>query len=102
MTVIETDPRIEISKLKSEVAQLKMEIETLEAQLQGGDIPKATAWLQMKVWRQRKALDALNRTVVTNRFIVRTLNEMGRGLSREEYLEARSKQPDLLQARIEE
>lgn len=84
-----------------EIRELKLEIETLKAQLEG-DIPKATYWLQTKVWRQRKALDNLNRRVVTQRFIIRTLEEMGRGLSREEYLEARAKQPENLKERIEE
>ena len=67
-----------------------------------GNIPEAMSWLQMKVDRQKKALDALNRKVVAQRFVLRTQEELGRGLSREEYLEARNRQPEQLQERIPE
>lgn len=84
-----------------EIRELKSELEAYKAQLEG-DIPKATAWLQWKVWRQRIALDKLNHRVVSQRFVLRTLDELGRGLSREEYLAARARQPENLQARIAE
>jgi hypothetical protein len=86
---------------RSEIRELKGEIEALKAQLEG-DIPKATAWLQWKCWRQRKALDTLNHKVVSQRFVLRTLEELGRGLTRDEYIEARAKQPGKLLDRIEE
>ena len=47
------------------------------------------SWLQMKVAAQAKALDALHTRVVNQRFQLRTLNEMGRGLTREEFTAAR-------------
>lgn len=70
-------------------AELQGDISALEAQLEG-DIPAATRWLQLKVIRQRGALDRLHSRVVTQRFQLRTLEELGRGLSREEYLAARA------------
>jgi hypothetical protein len=94
MTTIETDPQ-------DELRALRQEVEALRAQLEG-DLPQATAWLQWKVWRQRLALDRLNRRVVTQRFVLRTLDQLGRGLSREEYLTHRAAQPDPLQVRIDE
>ena len=47
------------------------------------------AWLQAKVAAQTKALDALHSKVVRQRFQLRTLNELGRGLTRDEFIEAK-------------
>lgn len=47
------------------------------------------SWLQAKVAAQRAALDTLNRTIVRQRFVLRTLEELGRGLSRDEFLAAK-------------
>jgi uncharacterized coiled-coil protein SlyX len=47
------------------------------------------SWLQAKVAAQAKALDVLHNRVVNQRFQLRTLNELGRGLTREEFLKAR-------------
>jgi uncharacterized coiled-coil protein SlyX len=47
------------------------------------------SWLQAKVAAQAKALDALHSSVVRQRFVLRTLNELGRGLTSEEFLKAR-------------
>lgn len=48
-----------------------------------------TSWLQAKVAAQGAALDRLHSRVVNQRFQLRTLNEMGRGLTREEFVKAR-------------
>lgn len=103
MTIVETKPDKDqtIRKLAAQVVELKSEIGALNAQLDG-NIPKATEWLQSKVWRQRLALDTLNRRVVTQRFILRTLNELGRDLTREEYIQARDAQREGLKDRIAE
>jgi hypothetical protein len=82
MTTSTTDPR-------SELVELAAERDALRAQLEG-DLPSATRWLQRKVWRQAAALDALNRRVVSQRFVLRTLDRLGRGLTAEEYLAARA------------
>lgn len=85
-----TDARQEpAAGLRRQVAELERECEILTAQLEG-NIPSATFWLQGKVTRQRSALDALNRTVVSQRFVLRTLDELGRSLSADEYRAARS------------
>jgi uncharacterized coiled-coil protein SlyX len=47
------------------------------------------SWLQAKVAAQKSALDALHSTVVRQRFQLRILNELGRGLTTEEFLKAR-------------
>lgn len=76
------------SDLRNQNLQLRAERDALKAQLEG-DIPKATQWLQHKVWRQAAALDVLNRKIVTQRFMLRVLEGLGRTLSVEEYRAAR-------------
>lgn len=48
-----------------------------------------TAWLQAKVAAQKTANDAMHSTIVRQRFQLRILNELGRGLTREEFVKAR-------------
>jgi len=50
--------------------------------------------LQRKVWRQAAALDLLNRRVVSQRFVLRTLDELGRSLTADEYRAARNRVAD--------
>ena len=69
--------------LQAELVELRAERDALEAQL-AGDLPKATRWLQRKVWRQAAALTLLNQRVVNQRFVLRTLDELGRSLSPDE------------------
>jgi hypothetical protein len=79
--------------LRSELVELAAERDALRAQLEG-DLPAATRWLQRKVWRQAAALDALNRRVVSQRFVLRTLDGLGRSLTADEYRAARAAVPD--------
>ncbi|GAA4245047.1 hypothetical protein [Dactylosporangium darangshiense] len=80
---------------------VRAELEALAAQFDG-DLAKATRWLQRKVLRQAAALDALNRRVVTQRFVLRTLDELGRSLTADEYVAARARVADAeLRERIE-
>jgi hypothetical protein len=74
--------------LRIELLEVTAERDALRAQLEG-DLPAATRWLQRKVWRQAAALDALNRRVVSQRFVLRTLGEFGRSLTGAEYRTAR-------------
>ena len=74
--------------LRTELLELAAERDALRAQLEG-DLPRATRWLQRKVWRQAAALDLLNRRVVGQRFVLRTLDGLGRSLSADEYRDAR-------------
>jgi hypothetical protein len=86
MTIRTDDPAAD---LRSQVVELAAERDALRAQLDG-DLPAATRWLQRKVWRQAAALDALNRRVVTQRFVLRTLDGLGRSLTAAEYRAARA------------
>jgi hypothetical protein len=79
-----------LGDLRAQLVELAAERDALRAQLEG-DLPKATRWLQRKVWRQAAALDALNRRVVTQRFVLRTLDGLGRSLTAEEYRAARAR-----------
>lgn len=47
------------------------------------------SWLQAKATAQAKALNELHSRIVNQRFQLRTLNELGRGLTKEEFLKAR-------------
>jgi hypothetical protein len=90
-----------MTDLQAELAELRAERDILRAQLEK-DLPTATRWLQRKVWRQAVALDALNRRVVTQRFVLRTLDQLGRSLTRAEYLAARDQiSNEQLRARID-
>lgn len=77
-----------VAGLRAQLMEVTAERDALRAQLEG-DIPKATRWLQHKVWRQAAALDILNRRIVNQRFVLRTLDGLGRSLTAEEYRAAR-------------
>jgi hypothetical protein len=74
----------ETSDSRQQIVELTAERDALRAQLVG-DIPSATRWLQRKVWRQATELDRLNRRVTSQRFVLRTLDDLGRSLTAEEY-----------------
>ena len=75
--------------LRAQLVELAAERDALRAQLEG-DLPTATRWLQRKVWRQAQALDGLNRRVVAQRFVLRTLDGLGRSLSAAEFASAKA------------
>ena len=75
------------------IVELTAERDALRVQLEG-DLPSATRWLQRKVWRQAVALDALNRRVVAQRFVLRTLDELGRSLTAAEFVSAKERIAD--------
>jgi hypothetical protein len=74
--------------LRHELLELAAERDALRAQLEG-DLPAATRWLQRKAWRQARELDRLNRRVTSQRFVLRTLDGLGRSLTAEEFRTAR-------------
>jgi len=74
--------------MRAGLVELTAERDALRAQV-AGDLPQATRWLQRKVWRQAAELDRLNRRVTSQRFVLRTLAELGRSLTAEEYRAAR-------------
>jgi hypothetical protein len=77
------------TEMRAELVELAAERDALRAQL-AGDLPAATRWLQRKVWRQAAELDRLNRRVASQRFVLRTLDELGRSLTADEYRTART------------
>lgn len=83
-----TISKLESSELRMQLVELAAERDALRAQLEG-DLPSATRWLQRKVWRQAAALDALHRRVVAQRFVLRTLDGLGRSLTAAEFSSAR-------------
>jgi hypothetical protein len=109
-------PQEEVHRLRAEnrmLAQANVEAQAAVAEARAaeramldqleGRIPEATYWLQMKVLRQRRALDARQRKAESRAFVLRTLEKLGRGLTREEYLEARAAEPsERLRERIED
>ncbi len=93
---------IDSGDLRVQLVELTAERDALRTQVEG-DLPAATRWLQREVWRQAAALDALNRRVVSQRFVLRTLDELGRSLTAAEYGAARAGVADAaLRARIED
>jgi len=78
-----------MTDLHAKLDEVTAERDALRAQLEG-DLPTATKWLQRKVWRQAAALDALNRRIVSQRFVLRTLDGLGRSLTAAEYTAARN------------
>lgn len=49
-----------------------------------------SSWLQAKAAAQAKALDRQHSRIVNQRFQLRVLNELGRGLTVEEFLKAKA------------
>lgn len=88
-----TDYQEIATQLQEHAASLRDEVEQLRAQLDG-DAPNAMRFLQRRTERQRAALDRLNRKVLTQRFRLRLLAELGRDVSREEYEAARDADPN--------
>jgi hypothetical protein len=88
-----TTPQLASSDLRAQLVELAAERDALRAQLEG-DLPSATRWLQRKVWRQAAALDALHRRVVAQRFVLRTLDGLGRSLTAAEFATAKAGRPD--------
>ena len=107
MKIMDRDGDLDLRRTQVQAVQRKLremteERDILAAQL-GDDIPTATRWLQGKVNRQRAALDALNRTVVSQRFVLRTLDGLGRSLTPDEYRQARNAETnEQLRDRIED
>lgn len=88
-------------EMRTEIAELKRERDALVQQI-AGDPSLSLFFYQRKSLRQSRVLDQLNRRIVNQRFVLRTLEELGRGLSREEWLEARAAlQNPQLRERIE-
>lgn len=69
----------------------RADVQWIVEALESGERDRALDRLLWKCQRQREALEALHTRVVNQRFQLRTLNEMGRGLSADEFREARER-----------
>ena len=78
----------EIVKLRVALAEAVNEIDVLKATLDG-DIPRALNWLQGKTERQRRALDGLNRKVLSLHLALRLMNRLREPVTAVEWQEAR-------------
>ena len=58
------------------------------------------SWLQAKVAAQKQANDRMHSTIVRQRFVLRTLERLGRGLTPEEWKEARDLENEQARRRI--
>ena len=81
--------REKLAAQSRELAELRSEVTMLRDALYG-EPRDGIPWAIMKVHRQRKALDILHSKVVRQRFQLRVLNELGRGLTRDEFLAAKA------------
>lgn len=85
-----------MNEIEEKLAVANAKIRELESQLkinafvEAGETLNATRWLQEKTIRQARALDRLNTRVLNQRFQLRTLNDLGRGLTTEEFLSAKA------------
>lgn len=70
--------------------------------LAAGDRDAVIMRMLYKIRRQREALHALNNRVVSQRFQLRTLNDLGRGLSAEEVRTAYDSLDEQGKARVKE
>lgn len=91
----------DIATLRRQLAEVTAERDVLRAQLEG-NLPSATAWLQSKVWRQRVALDTMNRSVLTTRFALRLMNRLREPVTAAEWKAAREALTEDLRERVDE
>src|SRR5258708_1575438 len=82
-----------------QVKEKNAEIHALQDQLAGRK--DLMWWVQAKCDRQRKVLDQRQRKAESRAFVLRSREKLGRGLTREESLEARAAEPERRRARIE-
>ncbi len=81
---MEVDYQAKYEKLREQYRNLSEDYELAQAKLEGNDYAVG-ARREMKIDRQRKALQLLNRRVRVQRLQLRKLNELERGLRSEEW-----------------
>lgn len=86
------DYEAENQRLAEELRSAREDLAIQQA-LNAGDVPEAMARLQSKVARQRAHLARLEKRVVAQRFVLRTLDRLGRSLTKEERAEALATDP---------
>jgi hypothetical protein len=102
-----TDPQAEVQRLHRELLDVRRELRdtqtecrALRDQLEGRK--DHMWWVQAKVYAQAKANNRMQRTVENQRFVLRTLEQLGRSLTRDEFVAARDEMKnDQLKERID-
>lgn len=79
-TTTTDDTQAELDALRAEVAELRRD----------RDWPAGLYRMQAKIERQRQALDRLQRRVENQRLVLRTIEELGRGLTDDEWATAKA------------
>lgn len=87
------DKDLLIERLRVSAEGYRLENESLKAEI-AGDARLASYYLRRKVDAQRAALHLLNERVVNQRFVLRNIERLGRGLSPEELANARETEGD--------
>lgn len=78
-----TDTELELTMLREQLSIARITINELNARVDGDDV-RANSWMQRKCLAQAKALTRLNERVTNQRFTLRSIERLGRGLSVEE------------------
>lgn len=74
-------------------ARARMLEQFIVGEVEAGNMPQVQARLQSKIERQKAVLNTLNRRVRGQRLHLRRINELGRGLTIEEWNEAKALYP---------
>lgn len=82
------DTELEIARLSEALRIAKLTIGELRSEISGDG--RSESWTQRKVAAQAKALARLNERVYNQRFTLRHIEKLGRGLSPEELESARA------------
>jgi hypothetical protein len=80
------DAELEITRLREALSIANLTIGQVRTETSGH--PEYAGWLQRKVLAQAKALTRLNERVCNQRFVLRNIERLGRGLTLEERIQA--------------
>lgn len=84
------DARAELDAVRSQLRDETERRTIAEAALTEAGLPQALSWLQSKCDRQRVALDRLTVRQTSCRLALRRIQDLGRGLTRGEWMQARN------------
>jgi uncharacterized coiled-coil protein SlyX len=83
----ELDYELAITRLRERLVAADLTVAELQSRASGDG--RADSWLQRKVVAQAKALTRLNERVTNQRFTLRGIESLGRGLTSDELARAR-------------
>lgn len=90
------DTELELTRLREALTIARLEIAGLKSEIKGDSM--VDSWLQRKVVAQAKALARLNERVTNQRFTLRSIESLGRGLSSLELASAREREGKTVEA----